>query len=303
MTILLYASSVLIWGSTWLAIKFQLTQVPPILSVAYRFALAAAILFGYCVLTKRRLRFPGRDHLLMTLQGGSLFGAGYVLCYLASQYLTSGLVAVLFSIIVVFNIFNLRLFMGLAIRGRAVIGGGFGLIGISLVFWPELVAFRLSEGLVGCLLTLAAAYAASIGNVIGQRNASTGLPVAQANAYAMAYGAVMTFLVWLAFGGEPVMSWSADYLLPVLYLSVFGSVIAFGCYMALIGRIGADIAAYTAVLSPVIAIVLSTLFEDYVWAPLPSLGLVLVLVGNVVVLTGPETLKRFPLAARARPAP
>src|SRR5210317_165941 len=162
---LLYAVAALIWGSTWLGIKLQLTQVPPILSVGYRFCLASLILLIYCILRHKRLAFSRRDHLFMAIQGFSLFGLGYCMSYLATSYLTSGLVAVAYSTILMWNILNLRIFMGQAIAWRAFWGGILGLSGICIVFWHDLSTFTATRGLIGLGMGLAGAYLASIGNV------------------------------------------------------------------------------------------------------------------------------------------
>jgi drug/metabolite transporter (DMT)-like permease len=289
---ILYATAALIWGSTWLGIKLQLTQVPPVLSVGYRFCLAALILAAYCLLRKKRLAFSRRDHLFMALQGFSLFGLGYCMSYLATSYLTSGLVAVVYSTILMWNILNLRLFMGQAIAWRAFWGGILGLSGICIVFWYDLSALTATKGLIGLSMALIGAYLASVGNVVGARNARSGVPVTQANAYGMAYGGLLTLAIHFGGGGELVMDWSAGYLAPMLYLTVFGSVVAFGCYMLLIGRIGAEYAAYVTLLMPVIALLLSTLFEDFQWTAHAAVGVTIVLIGNLFILTPGATIMR-----------
>jgi len=286
----LYAVAALIWGSTWLGIKLQLTQVPPVLSVGYRFCLASLILLIYCLLRNKRLAFSRRDHLFMAIQGFSLFGLGYCMSYLATSYLTSGLVAVAYSTILMWNILNLRLFMGQAIAWRAFWGGILGLSGICIVFWHDLSAFAATRGLVGLSMALIGAYLSSLGNVVGARHARTGVPVTQANAYGMAYGGLLTLAIHFGGGGELVMDWSAGYLAPMLYLTIFGSVVAFGCYMLLIGRIGAEYAAYVTLLMPIIALLLSTLFEDFQWTANAAIGVAIVLIGNLFILTPAETL-------------
>ena len=287
---LLYAAAALIWGSTWLGIKLQLTQVPPVLSVGYRFCLASLILLIYCLLRNKRLAFSRRDHFFMAIQGFSLFGLGYCMSYLATSYLTSGLVAVAYSTILMWNILNLRLFMGQAIAWRAFWGGILGLSGICIVFWHDLSAFAATRGLVGLSMALIGAYLSSLGNVVGARHARTGVPVTQANAYGMAYGGLLTLAIHFGGGGELVMDWSAGYLAPMLYLTIFGSVVAFGCYMLLIGRIGAEYAAYVTLLMPIIALLLSTLFEDFQWTANAAIGVAIVLIGNLFILTPAETL-------------
>ena len=287
---LLYAAAALIWGSTWLGIKLQLTQVPPILSVGYRFCLASLILLIYCLLRHKRLAFSRRDHLFMAIQGFSLFGLGYCMSYLATSYLTSGLVAVAYSTILMWNILNLRLFMGQAIAWRAFWGGILGLSGICIVFWHDLSAFTATRGLIGLSMALIGAYLSSLGNVVGAHHARAGVPVTQANAYGMAYGGLLTLAIHFGGGGQLVMDWSAGYLAPMLYLTVFGSVVAFGCYMLLIGRIGAEYAAYVTLVMPVIALLLSTMFEDFLWTSNAAIGVVIVLIGNLFILTPAKTL-------------
>ena len=289
---ILYTAAALIWGSTWLGIKLQLTQVPPILSVGYRFCLAALILAVYCILRNKRLSFSRRDHLFMAIQGFSLFGLSYCMSYLATSYLTSGLVAVVFSTILMWNILNLRLFMGQAIAWRAFWGGILGLFGICIAFWHDLSTFTATRGLIGLGMALVGAYLASVGNVVGARNARTGVPVTQANVYGMAYGGLLTLAIHFGGGGELVMDWSAGYLAPMLYLTIFGSIVAFGCYMLLIGRIGAEYAAYVTLLMPIIALFLSTLFEDFLWTSNAAIGVAIVLIGNLFILTSAEKLTR-----------
>jgi drug/metabolite transporter (DMT)-like permease len=290
---ILYLACTLIWGSTWLAIKLQLTQVPPVLSVGYRFCLASLVLFSYCILTRKKLRFSLYEQKFMLLQGVTLFSLGYCGSYLSTVYLTSGLVAVVFSILMMWNILNLKLFMGQPVQRRAFVGGLIGLTGICILFWQDLSSLAATRGLIGLVLGLSGAYLASIGNIIGSRNAKHGIPVTQANAFGMAYGGIATLCIHLASGGGWVMDWTWGYLGPMLYLTLFGSVAAFGCYMLLIGRIGAEYAAYVMLLVPVLALVLSTLFEHYLWTASGFAGVFLVIIGNLVMLTRRETARHL----------
>ncbi len=296
---ILYATTTLIWGSTWLGIKLQLSQVPPILSVGYRFFLASVILLIYCIVTNRNLDFSRRDHFFLAVQGVTLFGLGYIMSYLATSYLTSGLVAVIFSTILMWNILNLRLFMGQPVAWRAFSGGALGLAGICILFWHDLAAFSATRGLIGLIIALVGAYLASIGNVVGSRNARCGVPVTQANVFSMAYGAVFCLVIHFIVGGELTMDWTFGYLGPMLYLTVFGSVVAFGCYMLLIGRIGADYAAYVMLLMPVVALVISTFFEKYRWSSSAIFGIAIVLLGNLIILTPAATLEKSLLRVKA----
>jgi drug/metabolite transporter (DMT)-like permease len=229
----------------------------------------------------------------MAVQGVTLFSLGYCMCYLATVYLTSGLVSVIFTTILMWNILNLRLFLRQPVEWRAFWGGMLGLVGIGIVFWEDLSAMSTSQGLIGLGMGLAGAYLASLGNVVSSRNSKAGIPVAPANVYAMTYGGLLTLGIHFAGGGSLVMDWSFGYLGPLLYLSLFGSVIAFGTYFLLINRIGAEFAAYTMLLMPVIALILSTFFEDYVWSTDAVVGVTIVLIGNLVILTPAVTWRKL----------
>jgi len=282
----LYLITVLIWGSTWLAIKFQLGVVAPELSIAYRFGLAASILIILSLVRRLPLRFDIKSHGFFVLQGLLLFSLNYILVYLAEGYLTSGLVAIIFSLIIIFNVIFGAIFLGNPIRTRVMIGAILGLAGLAFVFWPELSSFSLSSlQILGLIMAFIATISASLGNVVSARNQRHDLPVLQTNAYGMLYGAL--FMLILAFfrGAQLEFDTSPGYIVSLIYLAVFGSVIAFGSYLTLLGRIGLDRAAYVTVLFPVIALLLSTIFEDLQWGVPQLLGVVLILFGNAVVLT------------------
>ncbi len=280
-----YAATILIWGSTWLAIKFQLGSVDPVVSVAWRFTSAAVLLHLWCLVTGRTLRAGRRDHLFLALQGVFLFALNYWLFYTAELYLASGLVAVVFSGMVVLNVLNGALFLRTPVEARVLVGAVLGLAGISLVFWPQLRSFSLADhGLAGLLLSLAATQSASLGNILSVRNQRRGLPVMASNAWGMTYGALFMVLAALLTGRPFSLELTWPYLGSLAYLAVFGSVIAFGCYLTLVGRIGAGRAAYTSLLFPLVALALSTWFEDYRWSAGAILGVVMILAGNVIAL-------------------
>lgn len=280
-----YTFTILIWGSTWLAIKYQLGSVAPAWSITYRFAMAALMLLIWCLITRRPMRFSIQEHLFIALQGTLLFALNYYLFYLSELYITSGLAAVVFSTIVVMNLVNGRLFLGAPIEVRVLGGAGAGMIGLALLFWPEMAAVNFSGPVVyGLLLSFGATYLASLGNILSARNQKHALPVMQTNAYGMAYGALCMLLVAM-FSSAPIsIELTPDYLVSLVYLALFGSVIAFGCYLSLIGRIGAGKAAYATLLFPIVALLLSTIWEDYHWT-LPGVsGIMLILGGNYVAL-------------------
>jgi drug/metabolite transporter (DMT)-like permease len=238
----------------------------------------------------------------MALQGVTLFGLSYCGSYLATAFMTSGLVAVVFSTILMWNILNLRIFMGQPVAWRAFWGGILGLCGICIVFRHDLATFTATRGLIGLLIALAGAYLASVGNIVSSRNTKKGIPVTQANAFGMGYGGLLTLFIHFATGGAPTMDWTIGYLGPMLYLTLFGSIVAFGCYMLLIGRIGAEYAAYVTLLMPIIALILSTLFEGYLWSANAVIGVALVLAGNLIILTPQLTFQRIKARVKAREA-
>jgi len=281
----LYAITVLIWGTTWIALKFQVGSVAPELSVAYRFAIASAIVFGWALATRQRLRFAWRSHLLLAVMGAFLFSFNFYFFYRAAAFMTSGLLAVVFSLAVVLNIINGRLLLGRRAAPRTLAAAALGLAGIVALFWPEVERFDLADaGTAGLLLSLAGTLCFSLGNMASARAQLLGLPIVSCNAWGMAYGSLIMFVLALVGGAPFTFDPSPSYSAALLYLAIFGSVFGFGAYLTLLGRIGADRAAYATVLFPLVALAISTLVEDYVWTPVALIGVALVLGGNLLVL-------------------
>ena len=295
MNFLFYSGVVIIWGTTWFAILFQLGEVDPLVSVIYRFALASGILMTYCLSTGKRMRYSIKDHLFMVLLGFFLFSLNYWLFYVAELYVTSGLVAVVFSTMVILNILFGAMFIGTPVKPMVVLGGVLGLTGIVLVFWPELTAFELTDkGMFGLLLSLVATISASLGNITSARNQMEGIPVIQANAWGMSYGTLLMIVAAVLTGKEFTFQTTVPYIVSLVYLSLFGSVFAFGMYLTLIGRIGADRAAYTTLLFPIVALALSMVFEGYRGSTGALMGVGLILAGNYLVLKkkNPESRRK-----------
>lgn len=291
--IILYFLTVLIWGSTWYAITFQLGTVDPILSLCYRFGIAAIALMSFLALKKRLSpkSLSIRQHVFIALQGFLLFCLNYWLFYLGTGHITSGLVAVLFSTMSLMNVLNQRIIFKIPMKKQVVIGSLIGLSGISSIFWPEITGKAMSESiLIGIILCMAATYTASLGNMASLRNSRDDIPVLEGNAYGMAYGALFSLSIALIKGTEFTYEPTWGYTLSLLYLALFGSAIAFGCYLTLMKNIGADKAAYATVLFPIVALLISTLFEGYIWTPQAAAGMMLVVIGNIVAMTNRERL-------------
>lgn len=231
-----------------------------------------------------------------------LFGVNYLLIYLATSELTSGLIAVIFSTIVLMNIANSAVFQGKVPSQAMLAGALLGLVGISLVFWPELINLQNnSAALAGLGLSLLGTFIASLGNIISAHNQRQKLPVIQTNAFGMAYGALLLIVVGLVRELPFAYELSLEYNLSLVYLALFGSVLAFGSYLTLLGRIGPEKAAYAMVLFPLVALGISTLFEGYQWTWSAVVGITLVIVGNVlVVIENHNIFQRLPGHPRYR---
>jgi drug/metabolite transporter (DMT)-like permease len=282
---LLYLCVVLIWGSSWIGIEYQAGPVPALLSIGYRFLLASAMLVAFCLVTRRSLRFSRGDHAWMVLQGLSLFCLNYLMFYWSAQDLTSGLLAIIFSTMSMMNLVNGAIFMRQKIDARVALAAVIGLGGLCCVFWPEVSgADADSKTLTGIGLSLIGTYLASLGNLVSVKLRARTIPVVEGNAISMGYGAIAAIVVSLLSGSSFVFDGRPSYLLSLILLALFASVIAFNFYLTLVQRIGAGRAAYSAVLFPLVALTISTLVEGYHWTGLAVLGIVLVLCGNVIVL-------------------
>ena len=290
--VFLFLTPVLIWGSTWYVIKFQVGDVDPLFSVAYRFGIAGLLMLIICRVWNLKLSFSAKEHRFMLLQGLLIFGFNYWMVYMSELHLTSGLVGLIFSLILFFNIINGRIFLKTTIEMKVIIGGILGLIGTALVFQRDLTNFSFSDGkVIGIMLAVSGTFIASLGNITSARNQKAGIPVIQSNAFGMTYGATAMFLIAIISGKTLSFGVGMPYLASLLYLSIFGSIIAFGAYMTLIGNIGASKAAYVSLIGPVIALIISTIFEDYRWSVTSFSGAALILIGNVVALRSSKKKK------------
>lgn len=293
---LLYAATVAVWGTTFYAITFQFGEVPLEASIAYRFALSALGFFAFALVTRRSLRFSLRQHGAFALLGIFLFSFHFLAVYRSTDLIASGLTSVAFSTIVLFNIGFAAIFLGSPFQPRVIIGAILGMTGIALVFWRDVAAFDLGDAaLAGLGLAVLGGFLASIGNVVSARIQRDGLPIVQASAWGMSYGAIFMALFGLAVGRPVLFDWSLTYAGSLVYLVIVSTIVAFTAYLTLLGRIGAPRAGYMWVLFPIVALALSTLFEDYRWSPTAVAGVAAVLLGNAFVLTPPGFFRRSAL--------
>ncbi|CAG1017342.1 hypothetical protein BURC_01987 [Burkholderiaceae bacterium] len=280
----LYLLTVLIWGTTWIALKWQIGIVPIPWSIAYRFWLAAAVLLLWLA-WRRQWRWPSRRVApLLLCQGLCLFCLNFVCFLYASQWIASGLVAVCFSTAPLWNAVNGRLLQNKPLAPQVLLGGALGLAGLMLLFGGELARdWDRPQTFWGLGLALAGTCCFSLGNLLSGAMQKLGQTPLQTNAWAMLVGASVIALYALV-AGEPMrFDSSPRYVGAWLYLAIPGSVIGFTAYLTLVGRLGADRAAYCTVLFPVVALNVSAWLEDYVWTWPALLGLTLVAMGNVAV--------------------
>jgi len=277
----------MIWGSTWLVITFQLGDVAPEASVAYRFALGSAILFAWCAWRGLSVRFAAIDHAWLATFGVLMCGLNYIAIYWAERYVASGLVAIVFSTIVFASPIGMRVFYGQRIAGRTWLAALLGVSGVALLFLPTLREMPAGDRTVlGIVLALVGTASATLGNLAAVRNQRASLPILSTTAWGMAYGAATAVLAVTITGATWTFELTPGYVLSLLYLAVLGSVVAFVTYLELLARVGVTRSSFVGVATPVIAIMLSTLFEGYRWTPAAAVGIVLAVAGNVIALRG-----------------
>jgi len=279
----LFLSTVLIWGTTWIAIALQIGPVPVLLSVFYRFALAAVVLV--CALAATgRLKVPTlRQQPFILVQALSLFCCNFLCFYCAAGYVPSGLISVVFSLATVYNAINARIFFGDRIKPRTLAAAAMGVFGLTLLFGPEVFTGVEGESWKGIALSALGTLFFSFGNMASRRNTASGISPLTANAWGMSYGSIVLLVLVGLTRTEIVLPPDARYVAALLYLSVIGSVVGFTTYLTLVSRIGSQRAAYATVLFPVVALTLSSVYEDYHFTPVALAGLLLTLAGNVVM--------------------
>ncbi|WP_449551004.1 DMT family transporter [Lelliottia amnigena] len=298
MNALLYGLVVLIWGTTWIAIFLQQGPVAAPVSIFWRFAVASATIMIVLLALGRLRKMVLRDHLFCIVQGCCVFCFNFWCFYTAAAYINTGLESVIFSMAVLYNAINSFIFFGQRPPARFGIAAVLGMLGIITLFWDDLLASGWSqELLLGIGLSALGTYGFSLGNMISLRHQRNGLETMTTNAWAMTYGTLVMGAIALIRGDNFTPEWTVSYMGALLYLAIFGSVIAFGAYFTLVGRIGAGKAAYSTLLFPLVALSISTIYEGYVWHMNGIAGIVLILTGNMVMFTKPETwFKRLRLA-------
>lgn len=293
MNALLYCLVVVIWGTTWIAIYLQQGPVAAPVSIFWRFAVATALMMLIMQIRGKLRTLSLRDHLFCLLQGSCVFCFNFWCFYTAAAWINTGLESVIFSMAVLFNAVNSFFFFGQKPPLRFYCAAVLGLTGIVTLFWQDLMNSGFSGSLLlGIGLSALGTFGFSLGNMISLRHQKKGLEVMTTNSWAMLYGTLLIATIALLRGDNFTPQWTFSYIGALLYLAVFGSVIAFGAYFTLVGRIGASNAAYSTLLFPLVALSFSTVYEGYSWQVNAVAGLLLILVGNLVMFARPPALLR-----------
>lgn len=284
MNYILYFGVILFWGSSWFAIKFQLGIVPETISIAYRFYIASFILIIFCFFFKITFNLRLNQIKWITLQGFFLFSLNYYFIYLGTNFVKTGLVAVIFSTVSIFVLINGIIFFKEKINNNVLLGAIIGIFGLILIFNKELQLYAFNnELIIGIILCLIGTYFASIGMLISQRNHKNNIPLVQNNTLSMFIGATFVLVIASSTGNKIIFDFDIKYISSLFYLSIIGSVLGFGFYLKLLNNIGAGKASYVNVVTPILALFISTLYENYTWNILNSFGLILVIFGNIII--------------------
>ena len=282
---LLFLITLFCWSPTWYLIKFQLGYVDPLVSVFYRFLIAAIIIFIYLVIKNKNLKFSINHHFWFLFFGTCLYSINYVFFYLSNTYLISAFPAIVFSTVVIMNILGEKFYFNKKPSLKTLIGAIIGMIGIIIIFNEEIFNFSLAEGThIGLFLALIGTFCASTGNMVHQRNLNNNFPPIQTIAYAMLYGSLVTLFVTKIRGAELLFENSVSYISSLLYLAIFGSIFAFISYLKLLEKVGPGRAGYVGVVMPVLALIISTIFEKLEWQTDLIIGLPILIVGAVLVI-------------------
>jgi len=270
--LVLFISTLICWSPTWYLIKFQFGVVDPLISIFYRFFIASIIVFIFLILSKKKMSFNLHQHLSFLLLGVTLFSLNYIFFYLANTYLISGIVTIAFSTILIMNILGERIYFKIKSSKETLFAAGFGIVGILIIFGNELLNFKLEDKThIGIILSFIATFWASTGNLVHQKNSKDKIPFIQSIAYGMLYGSLFTLIVAKFRGAEIIFDNSISYISSYLYLK-------------LLDNIGSARAGYIGVIMPIIALIISTIFEGLQWTNNLIIGLPVLIFGCVLIL-------------------
>lgn len=275
-----------IWGTTWFVIRFQIDSTSPVAGVFYRFLLATIIMFLInFIFIRKSMRYPLSYHRFFILQGLFNFSINYLLTYLAEKTVSSGLVAVTFTTLIYFNMIGMKVFYKKQITKNLILGSLIGFVGILLLFWKEIAQSNFNQAtIMGIVVGVVATFSASLGNLAAYKNHLNKVPVMTFNSYSMLYGTIFSLIIGLVLNQSFYFPNNPIFISSLMYLTLFGTVLTFWAYQTLVGSLGAEKAAYTSLISPVIAITFSIVFEGVVFNFLMFIGMILCFLGNYLAL-------------------
>ncbi|MES2802666.1 MAG: DMT family transporter [Bdellovibrionota bacterium] len=281
-----FLTCAIIWGLTWIAIKYQLPYVDGSAAVFYRFIFSSSVMFIACYFAKISvLKFTRSQHFRFAAQGLFIFCLNYLLTYWATSMATSALIALAFTSIIFLNMFGARIFLNIPFEKKVVWGGVLCLFGMACISWNEYLNLGLHpSSLWGFLIGLLSTAFASAGNIISYLNKKDNVSISANNSWAMLYGSGFSLLFCLIFSKSLHVEITSPFVISFFYLSIFGTVISFWAYFKLIENIGPAKAGFTSVASPIIALIVSTFLEDLTWSIYLALGATFCIMGNVVAL-------------------
>ena len=269
------------WSTSWLPLKGQIGSVDPEISILWRFMIALIICFIISKLQNLKLIFPLKIHFKMALMGFFMFSTNFTLFYYASEHVASGLLAVVWSMTSIINIFMVAIITRSKPDYSQLLASAIGLIGITLIFIPELKVSELAfESLIMCII---GTISFCSGNLVSRSLQNENIPVMSANSFGMLYGCFVLIIYAFILDHPFRVSFETPYLAGLLWLSVISTVLTFTCYLTLLGRIGPGRIGYATIVFPIFALLISTIFEDYVWTPIALVGVGLVILGNLIM--------------------
>lgn len=281
-----FLTCAIIWGLTWIAIKYQLPYVDGTAAVFYRFIFSSSVMFAVCLYAKIPvLKFSKQQHFRFAAQGLFLFCLNYQLTYLATSMATTALIALAFTSLIFFNMFGARIFLDIPFEKKVVWGGFLSLVGMACISWNEYLNIGLHPSSIwGFIIGLLSTASASAGNLISYVNKKENVPISANNSWAMLYGAAFSLIACFVLGKSMHVDVTTSFVISFIYLSIFGTVISFWAYFKLIENIGPAKAAFTTIASPIIALAVSTYMENLEWSIYIALGSIFCIMGNVVAL-------------------
>jgi drug/metabolite transporter (DMT)-like permease len=283
--LVLFIVTLFCWSPTWYIIKFQLGYVDPLVSVFYRFIFASLIIFIYLIIKNKKLTFSLNQHIWFLFFGTCLYSINYLFFYLSNTYLISAFPAIVFSSVVIMNILGERFYFKKKPSHKTLTGVVIGMIGILIIFNDEIFDFSFSNDThLGLFLALLGTFCASTGNMVHQRNLNNNFPLIETIAYAMLYGSLVTLLITQIKGTELLFEFTFSYISSLVYLSIVGSIFAFIFYLKLLEKVGPGRAGYVGVVMPMLALLISTIFENIELQQDLIIGLPILLIGAVLVI-------------------